>query len=125
MSQQFQHDVLVIGSGAAGLSLALNLPALVVIVLCYIWIGLTETAAIAVAGDQRASDHGDGCGDVAAHRLKIRSTSSFCWASWKCLSPVEVAAEAAREMTLTSRPPRSSGRCSAMNGHAPWFSGSS
>ena len=27
MSQQFQHDVLVIGSGAAGLSLALNLPA--------------------------------------------------------------------------------------------------
>lgn len=26
MSQQFQHDVLVIGSGAAGLSLALNLP---------------------------------------------------------------------------------------------------
>lgn len=27
MSRQFQHDVLVIGSGAAGLSLALNLPA--------------------------------------------------------------------------------------------------
>lgn len=27
MSQQFQHDVLVIGSGAAGLSLALTLPA--------------------------------------------------------------------------------------------------
>ena len=26
MTQQFQHDVLVIGSGAAGLSLALNLP---------------------------------------------------------------------------------------------------
>ncbi len=26
MSQQFQHDVLVIGSGAAGLSLALTLP---------------------------------------------------------------------------------------------------
>ena len=26
MSQHFQHDVLVIGSGAAGLSLALNLP---------------------------------------------------------------------------------------------------
>lgn len=29
------------------LVIALNLPALVVIVLCYIWIGLTETAAIA------------------------------------------------------------------------------
>ena len=27
MSQHFQHDVLVIGSGGAGLSLALNLPA--------------------------------------------------------------------------------------------------
>ncbi|WP_135185811.1 FAD-dependent oxidoreductase, partial [Pseudomonas syringae] len=26
MSQHFQHDVLVIGSGAAGLSLALTLP---------------------------------------------------------------------------------------------------
>ena len=27
MSQHYQHDVLIIGSGAAGLSLALNLPA--------------------------------------------------------------------------------------------------
>ncbi|WP_369809206.1 FAD-dependent oxidoreductase, partial [Oceanicoccus sp. KOV_DT_Chl] len=35
MSKQFQHDVLVIGSGAAGLSLALQLPShLQVAVLC-------------------------------------------------------------------------------------------
>jgi ABC-type dipeptide/oligopeptide/nickel transport system permease component len=55
--------------GDPWLIVLLNLPALVIIVLAYIWAGLTETAAVAAVGAQQTSNRG---GDCARGRTRPR-----------------------------------------------------
>ena len=52
-------------------------------------------------------------------------SSAACWASCTFADPTAGEADARRETRRSRAPPRCSGRFSAMNGHAPWFAGSS
>jgi NitT/TauT family transport system permease protein len=72
------------------LSIALNMPALVTIVLCYVWFGLTETAAILAVTINKAPTVAAIMreGARALDRQLLEATQVFCVPRWKVLRHV-------------------------------------
>ena len=62
-------------------------------------------------------------GEVHGAQPSASVTTWCCSASCTLCEPTAGEAEARRETTRSARPRSSAGRCSAMNGHAPWFCG--